>query len=170
MKSLFDERIVIMKLLNTRSLKLLSCLLAYVIVVCLLTTTVSAAFVEYTYSGSDANGQWKVSEFNDSATGNQFLYVYTDCWKTSSGTRYHEHIMMTKGSTAIRRLTVVVQPVYYSTGANIGSQRRYDAYNETRLRVLPQSISSGGNTITLFATLESQHTTATYTYHNIYGV
>ncbi|HHX37314.1 MAG TPA: hypothetical protein GX717_04960 [Clostridiaceae bacterium] len=159
-----------MKAFRKHSLKVLSGLLICTIVACVLSTTALAAFVEFTYSGSDANGRWKVSEFNDSATGNQFLYVYTDCWKKPSGLRYHEHIMMTKGSTAIRRLTVVVQPVFYSTGAAIGSQRRYDAYNATRLRVMPQAVNSGGSTITLFATLESQHTTATYTYHNMYGV
>lgn len=151
-------------------LKVITAILVISIVSCLMSSAVSATFVDFSYSGSDANGQWKVSEFNDAATGNQFLYLYTDCWKNSDGMRYHEHIMMTKGENAITRLTIVVQPVMYSSGAYIGAQRRYDAYNATMLRVMPQSINSGGSEITLFATLESQHTTATYTYHHLYCV
>lgn len=130
----------------------------------------SAAFVEYKYSSSDSNGAWKATDWRDTSSANQLVYAYTDCWKKSTGTRYHEHIMMITEGKSINRMTVTVQPVYYSTGNSIGSQRRYDTYNGTRLRVLPQSISSGGNKVTIFATLESQYTTSTYTYHNIYGV
>lgn len=147
---------------------------AIVIVCVLLFSTLmcnaSAAFVEYQYSSSDSNGGWKATEWRDTSSANQLVYAYTDCWKKSNGTRYHEHIMMITEGKNINRLTVTVEPVYYTTGKNIGSKRRYDTYNGTRLRVLPQAISSGGSKVTLFATLESQYTTATYTYHNIYGV
>lgn len=128
--------------------------------------TASAASVEFAYKGTDDNGVWKVSEIQDTSTKNQFFYVYSDCWKSYPGTRYHEHIMMTKGNKPIARLTVTVQPKYYSTGEVIGSQRRYDAYNTTYLRVMPQSIASGGYAVTVFCTLEAQDNTATYTYHN----
>lgn len=158
-----------MKHLNNYS-KLVAILLVTTLILSISCFYASAAFVEYSYSGSDSNGAWKVSEFEDSSTRNQFMHVYTDCWKKSNGTRYHEHIMMTPGSSPITRLTVTAKPVYYSSGNAIGSERRFDAYNTTVLRVMPQSINSGGSKVTLFATLESQHSTATYTYHNIYGV
>jgi len=156
---------------KTISHKVLSIMIACSLLPCkAITLNTSATFVNYKYASSDSNGVWEATDWKDTSTANQFVYTFTDCWKNSSGTRYHEHIIMTRGSTPITRMTATVAPVYYYSGSSIGPTRVYNTYNGTRLRVNPQAIYSGGNLITLFATLETQHTTATYTYHNIYGI
>ena len=86
--------------------------------------------------------------------------------------RYHEHFLFCQpyDSGNITKLTITVQPVYYSSGNNIGSQRKYETSNNYFLRVGKKTINSGNQKVTLFATLETVYSTATYTYHNIYGV
>lgn len=148
--------------------KLLSLLLSVVFIVIPI-NLVSATSVANQHGANDSYGGWKASYWMDSSTGNKHLDSYTDCWTKDFKTRYHEHVIMVK-ERPVNRLTIVVQPKYYSTGGNIGSQRRYEVYNTNINRVTPKSINSGNRRVTLFATLESQYTTATFTYHNIYGV
>ena len=166
------KRIIVVVFVMKRGIfmrtKLLSLILSAVLLLTL-PTSVSAASVTNQYGANDDYGGWKASYWTDTSTGTKYLDSYTDCWTKDFTTRYHEHVIMIV-DRSVNRLTVTVQPKYYSTGANIGSRRRYDVYNTNINRVAPKSIDSGGSKVTLFATLESQYTTATLTYHNIYGV
>lgn len=150
--------------------KLMSLVMTIVLTLTLSVSVVQAAQVTNQNGATDDYGGWKHTHWQDSSTRNQYLYVYTDCWSKSFTTRYHEHVMYAKENQNVSRLTIVVQPKYYSTGGNIGSQRKYEVRNNHLLRVMPQGINSGNKKVTLFACLESVYTTATLTYHNIYGV
>jgi hypothetical protein len=132
----------------------------------------NAAYVAPDHSSTDSLGGWKSSEWNDTSSRKQWVHAYTDCWSENFTTRYHEHVLYVEphDSGNINRLTITVQPVYYSSGNNIGSQRKYEKLNHWWLSVNRQTISSGNQRVTVFATLETLYTTATYTYQNIYGV
>lgn len=146
-------------------------LLVFLLLSLLITSSISvnATSVTYQHSATDNYGGWKVTHWSDTSTGNKYLYSYTDCWSKNFTTRYHEHVLMIR-ERSVNRLTVTVQPKYYSSGNNIGSLRRYDVYNTNINRVTPKSINSNNKKVTIYATLESLYTTATFTYHNIYGV
>lgn len=115
--------------------------------------------------------------YEDSFTGYRKTFTYSErnqgtstgysfLGKSSSNERYiYTEI---NNTVSVRRLTVKSVPVYYTTGATIDDTRTNNAYNTKKL--VAHNWFPVNQKLTVFFTVETQHTYAEYRTFGIYGV